>query len=90
MAVRSVRGVTVKVASVVSNQPDDGTGDGDTAGEVSWTDGQFCVRRERAATLGTRVYTATIEAIDSSGNASAQNVIVSVPSAGGCRRLATQ
>jgi hypothetical protein len=77
----------VKVVSVVSNQPDDGTGDGDTAGDVTWTDTRFCVRSERAATLGERTYTVTVQASDHSGNASTANVTVDVPLSGACHAL---
>lgn len=78
---------TIKVASVVSSQPDDGTADGHTTGDATWTDTQFCVRRERAATAGPRKYTVTIQASDSSGNTTSKTVTVTVPSnqATGCK-----
>ncbi len=73
---------TVQVESVTSNQPDNGVGDGNTSGDVSWTANGFCVRRERSATLGARTYTATIEASDQAGNTATEEVTVVVPEAG--------
>lgn len=75
---------TVRVASVTSNQPDNGLGDGDTAPDVSWTSNQFCIRRERATALGPRMYTVVVQAADASGNTAMQSLQLSVPEHGGC------
>lgn len=75
---------TVQVVRVTSNQPDNGTGDGDTAGDVSWTSGGFCVRRERAGTLGTRTYTVSIQASDHNGNTTTKTLPVTVPRGSSC------
>lgn len=65
----------VRIASVTSNEP---TGGGQTP-DVTWTDTQFCVRGERSGSAGPRVYTVAIEAVDQSGNATVENVTVTVP-----------
>lgn len=79
----------VRVASVTSNQPATGTGlgAGNTPQDVTWTDDEFCVLVERAAKLGPRVYTATLEAVDHAGNSTTENVYVTVPGDGspGCK-----
>jgi len=70
---------TVKIVSVTSNEPDNGLGDGDTMGDISFGPTSFCVRRERSG-LGTgRQYTVTVEARDASGNASHEEIQVLVP-----------
>src|SRR3990170_3052372 len=69
----------VRIVSVTSNEPDNGLGDGDTAGDVAFSDRAFCVRKERSGTGSGRRYTVTIEARDDSGNASTQDVLVNVP-----------
>ena len=68
--------------SVSSNEPADGTGDGDAAPdwEVSDSDPHHVrLRAERSGQGGGRVYTITITAADSHGNTSSQVVTVRVP-----------
>jgi hypothetical protein len=68
---------------VTSNEPVNGTGDGDTAPDwevVSFGSYQdVYVRAERAGNGSGRVYTITVTATDDSGNSSAQVKQVSVP-----------
>jgi hypothetical protein len=64
---------TVELVAIVSNEPDDGIADGATTGDIQGADlgtddRAFEVRCERQGTGGGRVYTATYEASDSSGN----------------------
>lgn len=67
------------VLAVSSNEPVSGTG-GDTAPDWEVVDGNTVrLRAERAGTGSGRVYTITITAADSVGNASAQTVRVAVP-----------
>jgi hypothetical protein len=70
---------SIYVASVTSNEPDNGLGDGDTSGDVSFGAGAICVRRERSGTGPGRTYTAIVEARDSSGNRAQQRVVITVP-----------
>jgi hypothetical protein len=66
--------------SVSSNEPVNGTGDGDAAPDWEITDAHHVqLRAERAGTGDGRVYTITITCMDSSGNASSRTVTVSVP-----------
>jgi hypothetical protein len=67
--------------SVVSNQPINGTGDGDTAPDWIVTDPHdLQLRAERAATASTgRVYTVTVTATDSAGASSSASIAVNVP-----------
>ena len=63
----------LQLLSIVSNQPDDGTGDGDTPHDIQdatfgTLDLVFRLRAERAAPMGDRHYTATYRATDDSGN----------------------
>jgi hypothetical protein len=74
------------LASVVSNEPDNGLGDGDTPGDIqNWlvgtadTAGQF--RAERAGTGAGRVYTLTYDARDVAGNTASCQATVEVPRA---------
>jgi hypothetical protein len=62
-----------QLLSALSNQPDDGTGDGDTPNDIQgWALGTDDVagqlRAERAGTGATRLYTLTYEGQDSAGN----------------------
>jgi len=72
--------VFTRIISVTSNEPVDGTGDGDTARDWEIT-GPFTVnlRAERAGTGTGRVYTITVEARDRAGNVSTGSVNVNVP-----------
>jgi hypothetical protein len=69
----------ISVVSVTSSEPDNGLGDGDTAGDVSFGLNAICVRRERSGTGPGRTYTATIEATDYSGNRTHKQVVITVP-----------
>lgn len=71
--------VTVTL-SVASNEPVNGTGDGDTAPD--WqvvSDHVVRLRAERAGTGTGRIYTITITATDSAGHSSSADVTVTVP-----------
>jgi hypothetical protein len=74
-------------ASVASNEPLNGLGDGDT-GPYDWTNPvinqntgriDLQLRRERSGRGNGRVYTITITATDSSGNTSTAKVNITVP-----------
>lgn len=74
----------LQLLSIVSNQPDDGTGDGDTAHDIQDADFGtldlvFQLRAERAAPLGDRHYTVTYHATDDSGNSRDVSTNVIVP-----------
>jgi hypothetical protein len=69
-----------RISSIVSNEPTNGTGDGDTAPD--WVIGSglsFQLRAERAGTGPGRVYTITVECHDSSSNRATKWTTVSVP-----------
>jgi hypothetical protein len=75
---------TVTLVSVVSSEPDNGLGDGDTAGDIQgWAtgtndrDGQL--RAERAGGGPGRVYTLTYRATDQAGNTATATCTVTVP-----------
>jgi uncharacterized repeat protein (TIGR01451 family) len=71
--------VTV-VLSVASNEPVDGTGDGDTAPDwVVVSDHAVQLRAERAGTGTGRIYTIKITATDSADQSSSATVAVTVP-----------
>ncbi|HSC71992.1 MAG TPA: hypothetical protein VLH58_11595 [Candidatus Methylomirabilis sp.] len=64
---------TFVLTSVTSNEPENGLGDGNTAPDIMGTspgteDLMFQVRAERSGTGTGRIYTATYEATDPSGN----------------------
>ena len=70
--------------SVTSNEPLNGTGDGDTAPDWEITDngdGTFdvAVRAERAGDGDGRTYTITVTATDAFGNSATETGAVSVP-----------
>ncbi len=69
-----------KITSVSSNEPVDGTGDGDTAPDWEIT-GNLTVnlRAERAGSGSGRVYTITVGCNDASGNISTKTATVTVP-----------
>jgi len=78
-------GVTsLKIVSVTSSEPDNGLGDGDTAGDAVIT-GLLSVnlRAERAGKGNGRTYTITVEARDAAGNASTKTCTVFVPKSQG-------
>jgi glycosidase len=65
---------------VVSNEPVNGTGDGDTAPDWLILDAHHVqLRAERSGTGSGRVYTVTITCADAAGNTSARAVTVTVP-----------
>jgi len=70
---------TWSVTGVSSNEPVNGTGDGNT--EPDWTIARNSVtlRAERAGTGSGRIYTVTVTAKDAAGNASTGTTTVSVP-----------
>jgi hypothetical protein len=66
--------------SVSSNEPVNGTGDGDTAPDWIVVDAHTVrLRAERAGKGSGRIYTITITCTDSSGQSSTQSVTVGVP-----------
>jgi extracellular elastinolytic metalloproteinase len=66
--------------SVTSNEPVNGTGDGDTAPDWQVVDAHHVrLRAERAGGGGGRIYSITITATDAVGNVSTRVVTVSVP-----------
>jgi len=72
------------VISISSNQPVNGTGDGDTAPDWEVIDAHHIrLRAERAATNGARIYTITLTATDSVGLSSNSSVDVVVPLSSG-------
>lgn len=79
----------VRIIDVRSNQPADDHGDGSTAPDVRFGSGALCVRAERQGRgRGDREYTVVLEATDTQGNASQEEVVIRVPhdmgSAGRC------
>ena len=70
------------VLSVTSNEPVDGTGDGDTSPDWEVIDAHHVrLRAERAGGGNGRVYTITITCTDAANNSSTATVTVSVPHA---------
>ena len=70
----------VELLSVLSNEPDNGTGDGDTANDIVInTDGTISLRAERSGAGSGRIYTITYRAIDRSGNSTSASASVTVP-----------
>ncbi|HYV24284.1 MAG TPA: hypothetical protein VE969_03530 [Pyrinomonadaceae bacterium] len=76
---------TVVLTSITSDQADDGTGDGDTAGDIQDAafgtfDRSFLLRAERAGNDPRgRTYTVTYTACDASGNCTQRSATVRVP-----------
>ncbi|MDB4929532.1 MAG: hypothetical protein JWM10_2016 [Myxococcaceae bacterium] len=65
--------------TAASNESDNGLGDGDTAGDVSWQNGELFLRAERSGTGTGRTYTITCTATDASGNRTVRTATVRVP-----------
>ncbi len=81
-------GVTsLKIISVVSSEPDNGLGDGDTANDIQIT-GALTVnlRAERSGKGNGRTYTITVEAKDAAGNTTTATTTVSVPKSQGGKK----
>ena len=74
----------ITLTSITSNEPDDGLGDGDTAGDIQGADFgtedyTFLLRAERSG-LGTgRIYTVTYTVSDGSGNETSAVAYVTIP-----------
>ena len=73
-----------RIVSVASNEPLNGTGDGDTAPDWQIT-GNLAVelRAERSGSGAGRVYTIAVESRDAAGNTSTKTVQVAVPNSSG-------
>ena len=74
----------IRLVSIVSNEPDDGLGDGDTSQDVQGAllgtdDREFQLRAERSGKGSGRIYTITYSATDASGNVTLRETNVSVP-----------
>jgi hypothetical protein len=68
------------IAAVKSSEPDDGLGDGDTAGDIVITGPlSLQLRAERAGKGPGRTYTITVVVTDASGNSSSADAVVTVP-----------
>ena len=66
--------------SATSSEPDDGLGDGDTAGDIEIVDAHHVrLRAERSGDGPGRTYTITITATDCAGHVTTQTVTVKVP-----------
>ena len=75
---------TFVLSDVVSNEPDNGTGDGDTANDIQGAsigsaDTSLRLRKERSGSGTGRVYTATYVASDAANNTATATGTVSVP-----------
>jgi hypothetical protein len=69
---------------VTSNEPINGTGDGDTSPDwIVLDDHHVLLRGERAGNGNGRIYTITITCTDSGGNSSSEEVEVTVTHAQG-------
>ncbi len=74
---------TVVLTSVTSNEPDNGTGDGNTSPDIKGAnigteDYVFFVRAERSGNGDGRIYTVTYTVTDGSGNATSDSATVTV------------
>ena len=75
---------TITLISVTSNEPDNGTGDGDTPNDIVIVDNyHFKLRAERAGGGAGRIYTITYRATDACGNSATRAVTVTVPKSKG-------
>ena len=74
----------VELVSIISNEPDEGTGDGDKPNDIQEAnygtdDRKFKLRAERQGSGDGRVYTITYKAYDDCGNTATQQATVIVP-----------
>jgi len=77
---------SLKIISATSSEPDNGLGDGDTAGDIQVTgDLTLNLRAERSGKGNGRTYTITVEARDAAGNPSTKTCTVFVPKSQGGR-----
>lgn len=68
------------ILDIYSDEPDDGTGDGDTTGDIVIVDDHtFSVRVERAGNGNGRVYGIRFEVSDSAGNTVEATAFVHIP-----------
>jgi hypothetical protein len=75
---------TVTLLSAISSEPDNGLGDGDTAGDIVIVDpATVQLRAERAGGGSGRVYTLTYQAVDGCGNIGTASATVIVPASQG-------
>jgi hypothetical protein len=66
--------------AVISNEPDNGLGDGDVAGDIQIVDANHVrLRSERSGKGNGRTYTITIIVTDPSGNVTTKTILVAVP-----------
>lgn len=77
-------GVSFVLDGIVSNEPENGLGDGDTAPDIVDADAgtpdlEFSLRKERAGPGDGRIYTVTYSAEDGSGNGAEDSATVEVP-----------
>jgi hypothetical protein len=72
-------GAPATTCTAVSNEPDNGLGDGDTANDIQWISGVLYLRAERSGTGTGRIYTITCTTTDASGNATSAVTTVTVP-----------
>ena len=71
---------SARIVAITSNEPVDGTGDGDTAPDWEITgDLTVNLRAERSGSGDGRIYTITIQCTDANDNCTTQDVIVTVP-----------
>jgi hypothetical protein len=77
---------TFVLTSIVSNEPDEGLGDGDAPRDIQGAqlgtpDTSFLLRAERSGTGTGRVYTILYTASDATGNMTTATAVVRVPRA---------
>jgi len=71
---------TIALVSVTSNEPDNGTGDGDTSNDIVIVNNTtFQLRAERSGSGTGRIYTITYKATDACGNSTVKSAAVTVP-----------
>ncbi len=75
---------TITLVSVESNEPDNGSGDGDTINDIVIVDDfNFQLRAERSGNGDGRVYTIIYEVTDACGNSTLASATVTVPKSKG-------